>query len=296
MKYITPLFLAYLYAKTKRGWFLMLFFLAYAWVLGLASVSKGAVIIVMLPVLAFAWFDQRKLMLVVAGLGTLFGVAFSDGARAYVYVISAGVSGADTSLSIFSLVANIFNDPDSQVWKSDFLPRIISGVFARVEGFGNLVMAQYYDPDAVVGALGFVLRMIWKGLVPLDTDLHHIQWQGDVLPTGFYNGGSLLSNAVIVGHSGLWWVVISAMVVAVILVILEKSTKRLSVKYRLPDLGSTAVIAYLSITYFLETGGTNTFVYPFMLILLGSWLPPVFHSANASRNIRNKAGQGVAGV
>lgn len=273
MKYITPLFLGYLYAKTKRGWLLMLLFLAYAWLLGLCSVSKGAVIIVMLPVVAFAWLDRHKMKLAVASLGTIIGVSFAAEARTYVYTVSLGITGADTSMSIFTLISNVFSNPDSEIWQFDFLPLFISGIMSRFEGFGNLVMSQYYNPDEVVGAWGFILMMIWKGLVSFDTNLHSIQWQGNVLPEGFYNGGALLSNAVIVGNAGLWWVVISAMVAAVILVILEKSTKRLSMSYKVTELMSVALISFLSMTYFLQTGGDKTFVYPFMLLFIASWLP-----------------------
>lgn len=274
-KFITPLFLGYLYLKTKRGWLLMLLFLAYAWVLGLCSVSKGAVMIVMLPVMALAWVDKRKSLLAVASLGTAIGVSFAAGARDYVHIVTAGKSGADTSLSIFTLIAKIFAAPDSKMWDFDFLPLLISAIFGRIEGFGNLVMAQYYDPDAVIGAWGFILRMIWRGLSDVDTDLHSMQWQGNVLPEGFYNGGSLLSNAVIVGNAGLWWVVLSAMVTAIMLVILEKSCNRIFGKYEGFELLSAPIIIFISFLFFSETGGGETFVFPFVFLFIASWLPPI---------------------
>lgn len=275
-KYITPLFLGYLYLKTKRGWPLMMLFLVYAWILGFCSVSKGAVLIVMFPVLALALVDKRKRMLVVASLGTVIGVSFADSARAYVHIVTFGKTGADTSLSIFTLIADMFTDPNNKMWNFDFIPLLVNSILARIEGFGNLVMAQYYDPDAVNGAWGFILRMIWRGLSTFDVDLHHIQWQGNILPIGFYNGGSLLSTIVIVGNAGLWWVVISALVTTLILVILEKSTKRLFSIYKLPKNISYVIIAFFCVLYFTESGGSQIFVYPLLLIFITSLLLPIF--------------------
>ncbi len=216
-------------------------------------------------------------MFTFVSLVALLGVSFASEARNYVYFVESGTSGADTSFSILTLLAKVFNSSDSKIWDLDFIPLLISGILSRIEGFGNLVMAQFYDPDAVDGAWSFILRMIWRNLAPFDVDLHSIQWQGYTLPIGFYNGGALLSNAVIVGNTSLWWVVISAMVTALILVILEKSTKRLFQIYKLHAYITTVVIGFFSMLYFAETGGSVTFVFPFLLIFILSWLPPLFH-------------------
>jgi hypothetical protein len=290
MKYITPPLLGYLYLKTKRSWFLMLLFLFYAWVLGLCSISKGSVIVVMLPVVALAWIDKRKIMLTVASLCTIIGVSFASGARAYVYITTATVRiGADTSFGIFHLIAKMFNDPKHMLWDFNFIPLLINVIFSRIEGFNNLVMAQYYDPDAVIGAWGFILRMIWRGLSGFDTDLHSMQWQGNVLPKGFYNGGALLSNAVIVGNSGLWWIVLSAMVTAGILVILEKSTKRIARKYKTLEFLPIPLIFFLTMIFFTTIGGTVTFVFPLVLLFIASWLPPIVVRKNKRRRSKSSA-------
>ncbi len=275
-KYITPALLSCLYFKTKRGWLMMLLILAYAWVLGLSSVSKGAILFVMFPVITLAWLDKRKLMFSVAFFATIIGIFFADAARAYVHVVIDFKSGADTSLSLLALISNIVADPDGKMFDFDFLPLLVTNLLNRIEGFGNLVMAKYYDPDAVIGAWGFILRMIWRGLSDLDTDLHSMQWQGNVLPEGFYNGGALLSNVVIVGNAGLWWIVLSAMVSAIILVILEKSSNRIARNYEQFKLLRRPVIFALTMLFFSTAGGDVTFVYPFALLFFASWLSPIF--------------------
>ena len=279
MKYITPMLLAYLYSQTNRGWFLMLLMLTYAWILGLCSVSKGAVLIVMFAVLVLSWIDNRKIMLVVAGMGTLLGVAVAAGARAYVYIIFDGKAGGDTSEGILKLLFNTLSELDKSIWNFDYLPLIINGILNRIEGFENLVMAQFYDPYAVDGPWQFVLRMIWKGLAPYDVNLHHMQWQGNILPEGFNNGGALLSNAVIVGNSGFWWIVVSAMVTSFFLVILEKSCNRIKYKYTGFELVSTPVIFFMSYLYFANTGGDPMFIFSLLLLLFVSWMPPLFRKS-----------------
>ena len=275
-KYITPVLIGYFYFKTKRSWPLMLLILAYAWVLGLSSISKGAVLFVMFPVLTLAWLDKRKSMFSVAFVGTIIGIAVASGARAYIYIVTAGKSGADFSFSIFQLIFNVFTDPDSTMWNFDFLPKVVSGILGRIEGFENLVMAQYYDPNAVIGAWGFILRMIGVGGADFDTDAHMMQWQGNVLPEGFYNGGALLSNAVIVGNVGLWWIVLSAMVTAVFLVILEKNSDRLASRYAQYELLNVPFIFALTVIFFSTTGASAvTFTYPFVLLFFASWLPSI---------------------
>jgi hypothetical protein len=275
-KYITPALIGYFYFKTKRSWLLMLIILTYAWVLGLSSISKGAVLFVMFPVLTLAWLDKRKIMFGIAFIGTMIGISVASGARSYVYVVTAGKVGADSSFSIFQLIFNLFTDPDGAMWEIDFLPKIINGVLARIEGFENLVMAQYYDPNATIGALGFILRMAGLGGAYFDIDAHMIQWQGNVLPEGFFNGGALLSNAVILGNDGPWWIVLSAIVTSLFLVILEKNSHRMASKYVQFELLNVPTIFALTMIFFSTTGASAVaFTYPFVLLLFASWLPTI---------------------
>lgn len=273
MKYITPTVLAYLYFKTKRTWPLMLLFLCYALIFGLCSVSKGAVIVIMFPVLVLAWLDGRKFMFAVASFGMLICISLAAGARTYVYAISDGKTAADSSFGLFTLLLTLLTDSNSLIFEYDFIPLAISQIAERIEGFNNLVMSQYYDPNAVVGAWGFILRMIWADLVAFDTNLHSIQWQGNILPEGFYNGGSLLSNAVIIGNDGFEWIALSALVTSIILIIIEKSCNRLKLRYEIFSLLNVPVKFSLAFIFFTTTGGVVTFVYPFLLLFIFSYIP-----------------------
>ena len=275
-KYIAPLALAYFYFRTKRGWLPMLLLLSYAWVLGLSSISRSSLIFVMLPVLYLAWLDRRQLMLAVASLGALIGFAFVSTSRDFVYTVSAGISGGNFDAGIGAIFFSIITDHEIKIFEIYSIFRTIVNVFGRIDGFDNLVMSQYYNLYEVIEPLGMVLGMLWQGLAPIDLDLHHIQWQGNVLIEGFFNGGGLLSNAVILGNAGLWWIVISASGVAALLATFEKSAIRLNNRYKAPRLFSTATTGFYSLSYFISGSGSPVFVYLFALIFIASLLPPLF--------------------
>ena len=273
VKYVTPLLLGYLYIQTKRGWFLMFIYITYALIAGLCSVSKGIVILIMLPVVILAWHDNRYLLSIISSLSTLVVVFIASAARAYVHTVSAGVTGANVSNSIGTLLLNVISNPDSRLRDSDFLLRSVDGLAARVEGFQNLVMAYYYDSAAVLGGGGFILRMIWRGWATVDADAHHLEWQGNILPEGFYNGGSLLSHAIILGNISLIYVIMGSFVVAVTFVLIENITNfflnRFNAFYGL----RTPIIFFIVSVYFTETSINRPMVFILILLFLLGCLP-----------------------
>lgn len=274
--YVVPLLLGCLYWKSKKSFFLTIILLCYSWVLGLTSISRFALIVVILPVLASAWLDRRRWLLMFIGLGTVGGFAMVNSARSFVHIVTAGKAGADTGKDILTIIADILTEPDIPIREADLFLKTLLSIFERIDGFGNLVFSKFYDPNAVIGPLGFLLRMIWRPFAPVDIDSHHMEWQGNVLPEGFVNGGALLSNAVILGNANLLWIVASALVAAGILVLLEKSVQRVIARYGLPDPLASALIGFLALIFFIETGGSPTFVVPLLLLSIASLLPPFY--------------------
>ncbi len=151
-------------------------------------------------------------------------------------------------------------------------------------------MSQFYDPYAAIGPWGMFLGMIWQGFTEIDLDLHHLQWQGNVLPVGFVNGGGLLSTVVIIGNANLLWILAIALLAACILIILEKSVNRAVVRYGLSDLVALQIIGLISIFFFISGGGGRTFVYPWLLLIVASWLPPLY-SFNKMNSRRQRSSQ-----
>ncbi len=274
--FIVPLLIGFLYWKTRRNFFLVMILICYSWILGLTTVSRFALLIVLLPVLAFAWLDQRRWLLMFASMGALVGFAVVSLARNFVHIVSGNEVGAYTGNSILSIILDIFTEPDTPFREADFLIRTFVGIFDRIDGFGNLVMSKFYDPNAVLSPLGFLLRMICRPFAPFDVDLHHIQWQGNVLPFGFYNGGALLSNAIILGNASLLWIVASAFVTALMLVLVEKNVNIVIASYGLSNLFAPALIGFLAIVFFIETGGSITFLAPLMILIIANLLSPIY--------------------
>jgi hypothetical protein len=282
-KYLTPLLLAYLYSRTKRNWFMALIFLSYAWVFGLCSVSKGAILIIMAPVIVFAWIDQRRIVLFFSSVGAIIGVTVASAARVYVHFVQNGVTGADTSLNIFQLIGNVLTDPNIKLLALDYVPLTMIGIAARIEGFGNLVLAQHYDPNAVIGSAGVALRMIWAPLVALPFDAHHLQWSGSILPDGFYSGGAILSNTIIMSNGGLWWIIVSAMITAMILVISEKIVNQFVYSYSAMVRFKGTIIFILTLLYFIESTFSRVSLAILICLTISSWISPFIQNKSNNR-------------
>ena len=116
--------------------------------------------------------------------------------------------------------------------------------------------------------------MIWASLAPIDLDLHHLQWQGNILPEGFVNGGALLSSVLIASNSNLLWIGIMAMLTAVILLQIEKAVRRLANVYEISVASGNFAIILISIIFFISAGST-LFVFIFSALLLTRILPQV---------------------
>ena len=268
--FLIPMLLGYLYSKTRHGHSLTLLLLGYGLILGLSSVSRSAMVLVMLPVLFIAWLEGRRLTLLVALIGV--GIAYSliSQARNFVYVAVGNNSGANTDVGVFDILGSVVSKTE---WLEPALYLEFLGILGRVEGFDNLVMAHYYDPNAVDSAFSFILRMIWQPLAPIDIDAHHIQWQGYAPLEGFYNGGGLLSNMVIASNDNLIWIAPVALVVAVILLTLERSIQHLAKKYDWTPAIEMFSIGMITTVFFLNSGGSVTFMFPFLAAMIFSWLP-----------------------
>jgi len=272
-KYVIPLTLGFFYYKTRHGFFLSIFLLAYGLILGFCTTSKGVLLLTMFPVLIIAFSEKKYRLLAIVGLGTLVAYAFISQVRDFVFTVTDNKSAAITNRSIIDLFFAIANG--GKIKDLSFVLSMAAGILNRIEGFENLVMAHYYDPNAVSGAFGFIIRLIWGPLAPINADLHHIQWLGHVLPLGFFNGGALLSTIVIISNDSIFWIVLAAIVIAFILLTLEKSMLLVFEKYSLPKAIGFFIIIILTTTFFVENGGSVIFAMPLLAALILSLLPRI---------------------
>jgi hypothetical protein len=271
-RYVVPLLLGYLYYKTRRNLLPATLLLLYGLVLGLTSVSRAALVFVLLPVLALAWIEKRNLVLVVTGVGLLIGYSLVSQARGFVYLVIDGTSTALTEGGTLSVIGDLIESIEPA--HLDLILGAPIAVLNRIEGFENLVLSSSYDPSALEGgAFGVILRMIWRPLSVIDLDAHHIQWQGFVLPEGFVNGGALLSNVIIASNDNLIWIAVAALVTAIVLLILEKSVRTVAAKHGLPSNIEFFLICLMTIIFFIEGGGSVNFVIPLLTVLTLACLP-----------------------
>jgi hypothetical protein len=269
--FIIPLLLGFLYFKTHHTLFPAILLLGYGLILGLSSISRSQLIMVCLPVLMLASLERKKILLIFSSLFVIEAFSIVTLVRDVVYVMVGNRINANTG-PILEILAKILDRPEFMDFSLLF--NNLVSIFNRIEGFENLVMAHYYDPNAVMSPWGFVVQIIWQPLAPFDIDLHHIQWQGNVLPEGFVNCGSLLSTILIASNDNLLWIIIFGFLIAVILLLLEKSVKRIAYKYNFPNEISAFIIAFLTIIFFTASGSVS-FVYPFFAVIFASVLPRI---------------------
>ena len=115
--------------------------------------------------------------------------------------------------------------------------------------------------------------MIWRGLATIDADAHHLEWQGNVLPEGFYNGGSLLSHAIILGNISLIHVIIGSFVVAVTFVLIENITNFFSARFKEFYPLRVPIIFFIVSVYFTESSFSKLIIFILILLFLLGCIP-----------------------
>ncbi len=275
-KYIAPLLIFSLFYSSKRGLILVVFLMIYSFVLGLSSLSRFSFLIVLLPVIFVGLCERRSILLFVCGIIISFGFFFITYTRDFVYIISDGVVSGNFEDGLWIIVSNSISSLFSGNIDIKYFLIIPLDIINRVESFQNLVMAQFYDIYMLTTPLAIIANSFSINFFQIDPDLHHIQWQGNILPSGFFNGGGLLSNAVILGGANLAWILIYAFVVNFILFSFEILAFRLTFKYKSPRSIGVLLTAFFSFCYFAAGAGNNFILSMYAVVFLLSALPPFF--------------------
>jgi hypothetical protein len=271
-KLFIPLIIGYLYYKSNKNYFISFVLLLYGILLGLTTLSRSSFLMISVTMLIFSFIDNKKLKIIILSFGTIVGASVITVIRDTIYSLFGNEVVANTSGGVSQVLINLFENTDIQIFNGTFLLKNFQGIFGRIEGFGNLIMANYYDLTKVGKPIQFITLLIWHGISPLNTDLHHIQWQGNTLPEGFYNGGAILSNSVIVGNFNLFLLILSSLVVVFMLYLMEKNINFIIKYFKLPILLNAAIIFFFTTIYFIDNGGSDLFFYSFLLIVITSFI------------------------
>lgn len=275
--FILPLLIAYLYIKSSRSnFFIILMICIFAIANGMTSASKGMALIPLAPIVAFSWVDKRYFQMIIVGLFALLAVLIIQQSRELIYFPIMGMAGdslgigADTSIGIFitfiDLMKNFTFDIESIT--------VFAALLGRIEGFQSLVLASQFDIFAVGQPFDILLKMINGKFAVFDHDAYHIAWQGNTVPPGFYNGGSLTSWVIVASKYSLLIFIMMAFVTSFFLITIEFCLKNIAIKY---SIGKSLYQAglFLMVILFFSGVGTSTFLQPFLVLLIVTLLPRI---------------------
>lgn len=182
--YIAPSLLTIIYILSpRRSYFAVCLLGLYSIFLGLTTVSRAAAVLVMAAPLAFSIVDKRIVLLVLSFISISLSTLVATSARNFVYIVEAGVVGADLSLGTLSALANAINYIDLERFLL-ILPRIIS----RLSSFQDLFMSSQFDANVIGGGWIIFLNHIDWRMVEISSNAMHLEMLGQTVPKGFYMG------------------------------------------------------------------------------------------------------------
>ena len=275
--FIIPILIFYSYWKmgpSNRNFISVIILTIFAIINGITSVSKGAGLISIAPAILFALYEKKFLLFTISAIGALIGASMASAARFIVYVIDANnKSSADVTASVWNLVLEVLNGKDFNLGNSNFLLETFLTLVNRVEGYSNLVFANDYDLSVVTDIYKYMTNIILPNFYEVNADSHHMQWQGNTLPEGFYNGGSLLTNVVILGNINILLLIWLSFITALYLLIVEISVIGVLKKYNLNKLIAIPIISFQTFWFFSAGGNSNIFVFILLLFLIFNIIP-----------------------
>lgn len=280
--YFVPLSIGYLYIHTKRKSILLaLFILIYALLIGLTSASKGIVLLTTAPIIAFAWFDRRWIILIISCFLAGLGVLIAATCREIIYIYDGQNATSFTELGAFKTLIETFLLLD---WSPKML-FVFSNIASRIEGFQGLLLASQFSAEMVGGEWKLFFKAMYNGLVDIDHDAMHLEFIGYTIPLGFYNVSASLNAWVLMTiNKNIMMVIPFVIYVTFIIILLEKMLLRTGKKYQisLPILKS---LLFFVTIYFLTCPGTNVFIAILAILILFGSLPKFRLSSSINQTV-----------
>jgi hypothetical protein len=265
-KLFIPILIGILYFISERAKILTLLVFAYGVFSSIFAASRGVgVMIIGLPILLAAQ-DGKKTKALFGLIIIAISFSFATYMRSYTqFVDELGIPNIDTSN--FDLINFFKTYYESNKYElPNILTNALISTFARIESFESLVQAIQYDPYKVEGGnpIDLVLLSFNRMSRVFDANSHHIQWQGYILPSGWYNGGGLFSDVIIVrNHDGFIWMILLAFTTALWLHLFNIVVIKLTNKYNFKPFVNTLMTSLLILLYITNRGSYD------LLYLLG---------------------------
>jgi len=277
--FVTPMIIGYLYIKSKRKSILLASLISiYALMIGLSSSSKAVLLITIAPVIAFAWIDRQRIILIVSGLMVGFGVLVTSESRKIVHVINGISTSSFTDLGSFGTLFETLSRLELTVeifW-------VFSNIAARFQNFQNLLLSARFNSEAIGGPWKLFLKSINHNWVDLSHDSIHIEYLGYTIPVGFYNVAATMNDWMMMAiNKNIFMMVPFALYVAITLVLVEKSIWRVCFKYRLPLPIAQAILFTTTLGFYVGPGALEIRTLLLIIVLLG--ILPTFALPRISR-------------
>lgn len=264
---VVPLLLALIYSKTSRNYLPAVVMMVYALILGSSQVSKGAVIVVMLPVFYCAIRDKRYVLFILSSGFSLVAVQIVVLLRNVVY-LSIELSGANSTGGLILALAELLTTG----FDSFSLGEMFAMLANRTEGVQGIVLAYQFNVDQVGGVLKSFKWLISDQWDSVDVDAYHMELIGVTLPEGnMMVVVGLLAKSLLMTKSQPVGIAFFALCVAAFLLLGEWMTRTIANKYANRDLYFIASGVYC--LFFYIGSGSIVFLAILSFLLLIAMLP-----------------------
>lgn len=269
--YFVPLTIAYIYIKTQRkSLALALLIGVYATIMGLASSSKGVVLLCTSAVTAFAWLDRKYIIFMASALITGLGVSIAAASRVIVHISDGQTTGAMAELGVFGTLFET-------IWLMDW-DQVISvflEITNRVEGFQGLFLASQFNAEVVGGAWNLLIKSMNHKWIDLDHDIMHQEYLGYTIPLGFYNiAASVNAWMLMASNKNVFMILPFALYAGITLMLLEKLVRYVGRKYKV-HYRLVQSLLFVSTILFYTGPGSSEFIFLLSSLSLLSFMTAI---------------------
>lgn len=246
--YMVPIMIGYLYIKTKKSSLLLASIVSiYAVMIGLLSVSKGVVLLITAPIVAFAWLDRRWLILSVSVLLSGLGVAIVSLGRKIVHLVDGDTVSAFTDLGGMATFKEVFSN---NFWTPELF-LVFIGIANRFEGFQSMLLASQFNPEVLGGSWSIFFKVVSFGYWgEINHNAIHMEYLGYTIPYGFYGVGATYNSWMMLSsNNNMLMTLPFAAYAALIIVVLERAIMRASRKYSV-SINIARSLIFFSILWF----------------------------------------------
>jgi hypothetical protein len=268
-RYLVPLVLFILYARSSRKLVPTCLILVYGVLLGASQVSRSTAVIALFSVLFCALVERRWWLFGLSVVWAMCATVAVSFLRTVVFFVTGGVSAADVELGLWDRMQAL---SEAEVPLNVLFGSIVS-IIGRVESPQSVVLGYQFDADRAGGMIPMWLRFVWRGLSPQDIDAYHQESIGMMLPEGFVSTGGFLSNMLEITSGNVLLILVFAGLVGFYVYVGERLARAVGRKYSMRAASDCATLLFIGLL--LVGVGTSVF-WAYVLALIAILCLPKF--------------------